>query len=92
LVKYKIYDIVIFICCFEHNSKEFHVKDTVAAHSAGVVGAGGIVIGKSKIAVGAAGLIPTTPAEWLIFLSTIVVVFQLSHYLWRFFKFLKRGK
>ena len=37
------------------------------------------------------GLVPNEPREWLIFLSTALVIFQLIHWIWRFLNWLKKA-
>ena len=60
------------------------MKEAIANHSAGIVGASGIIVGKAKVVEGVSSFIPSNPAEWLIFLSTALVLLQLGHYGWRF--------
>lgn len=59
------------------------MKNAIVDNSGGPVGVTGIVIGK---------LAPSTPAEWLIFFSTILVLCQISHYGYRFFRYVDKIK
>jgi len=51
------------------------MKQTIVDNSSGVTGSLGIIIGKIS---------PGTPSEWLIFLSTGLVLCQMIHWVWRF--------
>jgi hypothetical protein len=62
----------------------------IQGHSAGIVGTSGMVVGKTEVSEWFSALVPETPAEWLIFLSTLLVLLQLGHYGWRFYRFLRK--
>ena len=63
----------------------------IQGHSAGVVGTSGLLVGKTEVAEWASALVPNTPAEWLIFLSTVAVLLQIGHYGWRFYRWVKNS-
>jgi hypothetical protein len=58
------------------------IMKSIVDNAAGPTGAVGILIAKS----------PSTSAEWLIFLSIILVICQLVHWAYRFFMGIKRKK
>jgi len=56
--------------------------NNIVDNAAGPTGILGILI----------GLAPNCPSEWLVFFSTLLVLFQLIHYMYRFLKWTyKRG-
>ena len=55
------------------------MKNAIVDNSGGPIGIMGIIIGK---------LAPSTPAEWLIFFSTVLVLCQISHYGYRLFSYI----
>lgn len=58
------------------------IMKSVVDNAAGPTGIIGILIAK----------IPSNPAEWLVFLSTSLVLCQFAHWLYRFFKWFKEKK
>jgi len=64
------------------------MKNAIIDNSSGPTGLFGMLVAKCNDPDSILSLIPITPSEWLIFFSTGLVICQLTHWIYRFFKWI----